>query len=147
MKVILVKDVPKLGRRFDIKEVNSGYATNFLIPKGLVVSATPDAVKKLEAERTKSEGERKVQEELLVKNLEALENVTVTIPGKANDKGHLFAAIHAEIIAKELERQAHIEILPSFLVMEHPLKEIGEHTIEVKTAGKAAKFKVIVVRD
>lgn len=94
MKIILLKDIAKLGRKYDVKNVSDGYALNLLIPKGAAVAATPDALKRLEAERSKIEGERKVQEELIAKNISGLQDVTLTIVGKANDKGHLFAGLH-----------------------------------------------------
>ena len=47
MKVILLKDVPKLGKRYETKEVNAGHALNLLIPQGLVIVATPDAIKRV----------------------------------------------------------------------------------------------------
>lgn len=161
MKIILLKDVPKLGHRHDVKEVNSGHALNFLIPKGLAVSATPDMLKRVEADRAKSEGERRVQEDLLLKNIQDLADVRIAISGKANEKGHLFAAIHVAEIVAELDKQAHIRINPSFIVLEHPIKEVGEHAIELKApvsaeavttaktgksdkAGKPVKFTVVV---
>lgn len=142
MKVILLKDVSKLGHKYDVKEVKSGYALNLLIPRGDAMPATPDALKRVSVEKAKIEGERKVQEELLAKNLQALEGVTVKLAGKVNDKGHLFAGLHREAISAELKKQAHLDIPPSFIELEHPIKEAGDHMIEVKVGGKSARFKL-----
>lgn len=144
MKIILLKDISKLGRKYEVKTVSDGYAINMLIPQGQAIAATPDALKRLEAERAKVEGERKVQEELLVKNLEGLKNVTLTIAGKANEKGHLFAGLHKEAIAAEILKQTRLQIDPSFIELAHPLKEVGEHTLDIKAAGKAVKMKVVI---
>ncbi len=144
MKVILQKDVAKLGRKYDVKEVSSGHAQNLLIPQGLAVVATKEALKKTEVARLAMEAERKIHEDLLVKNIKDLDGVTLTIVGKANDKGHLFAGIHKEAIVEELLKQTQLQVDPSAIELEHPLKTVGEHTIEVKGGGKSAKFKVIV---
>lgn len=146
MKVILLKDVSKLGKRFDIKDVSSGHALNLLIPQGLVVTATPDAIKRIEVTRKQVEGEKAIHEELLVKNIQGLDGVTITIAGKANEKGHLFAGLHREEVAKEIEKQTQLQIEPSFIQLEHPLKELGEHEVVVKGGGKQAKFKVVVAK-
>ncbi len=144
MKVILLKNVSKLGKRFDVKEVNSGHALNFLIPRGLAIAGTVEALKRVEIEKAKEVGERKVQEDLLNKNIQELEQVILTISGKANAKGHLFAGLHKEEIANELNKQSRIQIDPSFIALEHPIKEVGEHTIHVRTEGRSANFKLIV---
>lgn len=144
MKVILLKDVAKLGRKYDTKEVSSGYALNLLIPKGIAIAATPDALKRTESERKKNEGERKVQEQLMLKNLSDLDGVSITIEGKANEKGHLFAGIHKEQVSQELVKQTKLQIDPSAIIIEHPIKEVGEHMIEVQAEGKKASFKLIV---
>lgn len=144
MKVILTKDVPKLGKRFDIKEVSSGHALNLLIPQGLALTATPDAVKRVEVEKKKAEGERKVHEELLAKNIKDLEAVTLTVVGKANEKGHLFAGLGREEIVAELVKQTGLQVDPSFLQLEHPIKAVGEHSVEVKAGEKSAKLKLVI---
>ncbi|MDE2040905.1 MAG: 50S ribosomal protein L9 [Patescibacteria group bacterium] len=144
MKIILLKDVPKVGRRYDIKDVSSGYALNMLIPKGSAEPATPEAQKRAEIERKKSEGERRLHEELLVKNLKDLDGKTLTVSGKANDRGHLFAGLHREEIAAELRKQTELQIDPSYIELAHPLKEIGEHTVEVKGGGKSVTFKLVI---
>ena len=63
---------------------------------------------------------------------------------KANEKGHLFAGIHKEQIIPEIKRQAKIDMLPEFIILEKPVKEVGEHEISVKVADKTVKFKLIV---
>ena len=150
MKIILLKDVSKLGRRFEVKEVSSGHAINLLIPQGVALAATPDVVKRLDVQKKKFDAERKIHEDLLVKNLKDLDGKTLTIVGKANEKGHLFAGFHREAIAAELQKQTELQIDPTFIQLEHPLKEVGEHIVEVKggglpaQAGKSVKFKVVI---
>ncbi len=144
MKVILINDVPKLGKKHDVKDVSNGHALNLLLPQGLAIAATPQALKRAIVEKAKTEGERKVHEELLMQNLKSLEDVSITISGKANEKGHLFAGLHREAIAKELAAQAHVQIDPSFIQLDEPIKTVGEHEIEIKVAGNSAKFKVVI---
>jgi large subunit ribosomal protein L9 len=145
MKIILLKDVPKVGHRFETKDVSSGFALNLLIPQNLAVAATPDAMKRLEVEKKRLEGEKKVHADLLAKNLGDLESITLTITGKTNEKGHLFAGLHKEAIAEELLKQTQLQIDPSFIQLEHPIKEVGDHDIQVTGGGKSVKFKLSVV--
>ncbi len=144
MKIILLKDVAKLGHKYDTKTVSDGHAINLLIPQGLAIAATRDAAKRIENLKAAAEGERKIQEELLVKNIEGLKTATITILGKANEKGHLFAGLRAELIAEEIQKQTRLQVDPSFIQLEHPLKTVGEHLIEVKAGGKVSKLKVII---
>ena len=144
MKVIFLKDVPRVGKRHDIKEVNDGYAANFLFPRKLAEPATPKAVKELEIRKKEIEIERAVQDELLNKNLEEIKNKTIKISAKADDKGHLFSAIHAKTLVEEMHKQHHAEISEEFIVLEKPLKEVGEFEIPIKIKGKKSSFKLIV---
>jgi large subunit ribosomal protein L9 len=151
MKVILLNDIPKLGKKHDVKEVSNGHALNLLLPQGLAIAATPQSIKRAATQKAQMEGERKVHEELLAENLKSLDGVTLTISGKANDKGHLFAGLHREAIVKELLAQARVQVDPSFIQLDQPLKTVGEHIIEVKAeglpagqAGKSVKFKVVI---
>jgi large subunit ribosomal protein L9 len=154
MKIILLKDVPKLGKKFDVKDVSSGHALNLLIPQGLAVSATPEQMKRVLVDKERLDAERKIHEDLLIKNIKDLEGTTLTICSKANDKGHLFAGIHREELVAELKKQTELQIDPSFIQLEHPIKEVGEYSIEVMSpvpidtqsgkGGKSAKFKVVI---
>lgn len=144
MKIILLKDVAKVGKKFDVKEISEGYAHNLLIPKGLAIAATPDALKRIDIEKARDEGERKIRHELLVKNLKDLDGVTITMLEKANEKGHLFAGIHKAEIIPEIQKQTRIQIDAEHMVLDKPIKELGMHVIEVKVENKSAKFNLDV---
>jgi large subunit ribosomal protein L9 len=144
MKVILLKDVAKIGRKYDVKNVADGYALNFLIPKGAAKVATSEALKKIEVLKTELDAERKVQEDLLSKNLHEIDGKEAKISVKANDKGHLFAALHATDIVTAVKESLGADIIAEFIVLDHPIKETGEHTIEVKVGEKSAKLKLVV---
>ena len=144
MKIILIKDIAKLGKKYDIKDVSDGYALNMLIPKGVAIPATPQAIKKVEAEKAFRVGEMEIQKELLAQNIKAIEEVTLIIKGKANNKGSLFAGVHREEIARDLALQTRINIDPSFIELEHPIKELGEHVVMIKAGGKSAKLKILI---
>ena len=144
MKIILTQDIANVGRRHETKEISDGYALNFLIPKNLAIAATPEAVKKIEIIRTREEGDRRVQEELLLKNITALDGATVTITEKATPKGSLFAGIHKAEIIPEIQKQTRLQISPEFIMLDKPIKEVGNHSIEVKVKGKSVKFTLSV---
>ncbi len=144
MKVILQKDVPKIGKKYDVKDVADGYSLNFLIPKGLAVLATKDSLKKVEALRKDMEAERKVQEDLLSKNLHEIEDKEVIVKAKASDKGHLFASLHAGEISEAIKKSIGADISADFIVLPKPIKETGTHKIEVRASGKSATMTLLV---
>jgi large subunit ribosomal protein L9 len=144
MKVILLKDVPKVGKKYDIKNVAEGYALNLLIPKGLAQIATAQAEKNIEVMKQKDMVEKKVQGELLLKNLEVIKTLVLNIKEKANDKGHLFAGITKERLVEEIIKTARLNLDVDSIKLDKPIKEVGEHEVTVEVLGKSAKFKVIV---
>ncbi len=144
MKVIFLKDVPGVGRKYETKDLADGYAINRIIPQGLAIAATSAAVKRIELEKAKMEGERKVHEELMLKNLKEIEGITVTMTEKANEKGHLFAGIHKVEIIPAIEKQTRLQIAPEFLLLDKPIKETGDHKIEVQIKDKKVKFTLSV---
>lgn len=144
MKIILLKDIQKVGKKYDIKNVADGYALNLLIPKGLAQVATPQAEKNIEAMKAKDMVEKKIQGELLLKNLEVIKTLVLHLKEKANDKGHLFAGITKERIVEEIIKSARLNIDSETIQLEKPIKEVGEHKVVVEVLGKKAEFKVIV---
>jgi large subunit ribosomal protein L9 len=144
MKVILLKPVPKVGRKYDIVNVAEGFAMNALFPRGLAENATPKALERVKILKATEEADKKVQEELLLKSFKEIAGTTIEISGKANDKGHLFAGIHKEELVTALKDQARLDISPDFIVLEKPIKELGEHQIEIKVQDKSAEFTLVL---
>ncbi len=145
MKIILLKDVAKVGKRFEIKDISDGHAVNMLIPRGLAITATPDTMKRMEIEKSKDEGQRKIHQELFLMNIKELEGVTVTMTEKANEKGHLFAGVHKAEIIPEVLRQTRLQLHEENINLNKSIKETGEHQIEVVGAGKSVKFTLKIV--
>lgn len=146
MKVIFLQDVARVGKKYDIKDVNDGYAMNFLLPRKLAELATSKAIIELEKHKKEIVVEREVQENLLIKNLEEIKEKTIVIKGKANDKGHLFSAIHKKEIVLEMKKQQHADIGEEFIILEKPIKEIGEFEIPISIKNKNSSFKLLVER-
>ena len=147
MKIILLKDTPKVGRKYDVKDVSDGYALNMLIPRGLAMVATPQAVAKINIEKQKAIGQEKMEEDLLHKNLSSIKELTLHLKEKANDKGHLFAGVTKEILAEQIMKTARLNIDPAFIKLEKPIKEVGEHKVTVEALGKKVQFTVVVEVD
>ena len=143
MKIVLKKEVKGLGGPGDIKEVANGFAQNFLIPNGLAVPATENAIN--EAEKIATEQEEANQQELEVaqKNAGELDGKEITLKEKAKD-GKLFGSISAETIAKKLSEE-NIKINKNNIDLSDPIKELGEHQVKIKLDhGLEAELKVVV---
>ncbi len=144
MKVILLKDVAKVGRKYDIKDVAEGYAQNMLLPRGLAKVATKDAIAKVEQLKANDLTNKKIQEELLLKNLEIIKNLKIELKEKANEKGHLFAGVTKEMIWKEVAKLSRLNLDIESIKLNKPLKEVGEHKVTMEAMGKKAEFTVTI---
>ncbi|MCD6233314.1 50S ribosomal protein L9 [bacterium] len=147
MKVILLKDVKNLGKQYDLKDVPSGYARNYLIPRGLAVGATNKALKWLEIQ--KDILNKKSEQELtrigeLAKRLDGLE---ISIPVKIGKKGQLFEKVTSQKIASKLKEKG-FDVKKSQLELAQEIKELGEFPVKVKFEhGLEATIKTIVVEE
>ncbi|MCF7815675.1 MAG: 50S ribosomal protein L9 [Candidatus Pacebacteria bacterium] len=128
MKVILTKDVARLGKRSEVKEVPSGHALNFLIPRKLAVIATPENMKRLSQVVLKQNELKHNNEQAFEETVSALREKLVEYKIEANDQGHLFKGVSAENIATYLQEIGH-QVTKTQIQLEHPIKEIGQHDI------------------
>src|SRR3990167_10863483 len=147
MQVIFLQDIPRVGKKYDIKKVSDGYAVNFLFPKKWAVKATVEAIAEIERRKKEIVIEREVREDLLIKNLDEIKDKIITIKAKADEKGHLFSAIHEKMLAEAMEKEYHAQIDEKFIVLEKHIKEIGEFEIPIVIKNKKSSFKLIVEKE
>ncbi len=145
MKVILIKDVARIGRKGDVKDVPDGHAINFLIPRKLAIIATPEGMKRLSAHVSKVEEKKEMNHKLFAETLHILEATPVVYSVTANEKGHLFKGINAHDVAKHLQEMGQ-SIDEATIKLEHPIKEVGVHEIPLCFDGKKGVFHLEVVK-
>ena len=132
MKVILQQDVRGQGKKGQMVEVSDGYARNFLLPKKLAVTATPESIntmKQQEKARKAQMGAEKAEAEAVSKKLEGL---MVKISAKAGEGGRLFGAVTAKEISEALAAQHGLNIAKTKLVLEDPIKSCGSYSLKCK---------------
>lgn len=144
MKIVLLSDVPKVGQKYEVKEVADGFALNSLIPKGLAKTATDSTLRQIEDLKKNDQVRKKVRDDLLLKNIKDVENISVEVSGKANEKGHLFASIHEEDIVKAIKEQTGLGLDTDHIVLKEHLKEVGEHEVKAKVGETEVSFTVVV---
>src|SRR3990167_8294988 len=105
MKIIFLKDVPRIAKKYYVKDVADGHGRHLVMKKVADVS------------------QKKMNEELLMKTLATLDGASITFYGKANEKGHLFASIHREEVLAELKRSAHLDMNQAYFTQAPPSKQ------------------------
>jgi large subunit ribosomal protein L9 len=147
MKVLLIKDVYKLGRAGDIKKVADGYGRNFLLPQGLAVLATEGAMKQVQKIKAQAEIRRNSQNSELSGVADLIKGVTLIFPAKAGDTGKLYGSITTGDIAAALTEKIRFEVKRQ-QVDTQPIRTLGEFTAHVRlTMDLVPEFKVIVHRE
>src|SRR3989344_5542671 len=130
-KIILLENVAKLGPKYTIKSVASGFARNFLIARNKATLATDKALAQVEALKEKEGQAKVVKYDSFKKEIGKFDDLTVNLTAPANEEGHLYGAIHLEDIASALKDQHKLDIEPSWFTLKTPLKTTGEHLIEI----------------
>lgn len=145
MQVILLKDVKGQGKAGDVVKVSDGYARNMLFPRGLAKEATAGSVKELERQKAANAARRAEDLASAEAMAERMKEMEVVIEGKAGDGGRLFGSITNKDIVDALKAQYGIEVDKKKCVMDGPLKQAGEHMVEIKLFQEVSgKLKVVV---
>ncbi len=147
IEVILLDDVPELGRSGDACRVRSGYARNFLFPKQLAVTLTPGTKRLIEKKRAEAVVRLAKEKEEAEALLQKLEKLTLTCSVKANADGRLFGSVSpADVLAKLAE--AGVVLPKKQLAMHEPFKSLGEHEAALHLHPEVrGKLKVKVVAE
>ncbi len=147
MKVLLIKDVYKLGRAGDVKRVADGYGRNFLIPQGLAVLATAGALKQSEKIRAEATARRAILNEEMGSVAEQLAKVQLAFASKAGETGKLYGSITTQDVADAIQQKTGISIKRQQIDMQ-PLRVLGEHTIRIRlTVDLIPEIKALVYRE
>lgn len=146
MKVILLEDVKKLGKKDEIIEVSSGYARNFLIPNKKAIVADNVNLNKLEGKKSKESHIKELSLEHAKKIKKIIEKETLVIKAKKGKDDRLFGTITNSEISKELKKKYDIDIERKKIIVENPIKIVGEYIITIKLEqGVIADLKVDIV--
>lgn len=147
MKVLLLKDVYKLGRAGDVKRVADGYGRNYLLPQGMAVLATPGALKNVERIRAKASTRRVELNSEMSGVAEKMTNLVIAFPSKAGETGKLYGSITAQMIAEAISAKIGSTIERRQIDMQ-PIRVLGEHKAHVRlTIDLIPEIKVIVHRE
>ena len=147
MKVMLIKDVYKLGRAGDIKKVADGFGRNFLIPQRLAVLATAGALKQSDKIRSTAEIQRTEQNSELKDLASHINGVVLTFAAKAGETGKLYGSITTQDVATAIQEKTRYEVKKQQIEMQ-PIRNLGEFKARVRlTMDLIPEVKVIVHRD
>ena len=147
MKVLLLKDVYKLGRAGDVKKVADGYGRNYLLPQGMAVLATAGAVKQAESIRTRAASQRAELNKEMGGVASKLEGLVIGFPARAGETGKLYGSITSQMIADAINRKTGMQVERRQIECE-PIRMLGEHRCLVRlTVDLIPEVKIIVHRE
>jgi large subunit ribosomal protein L9 len=147
MKVMLIKDVYKLGHAGDVKKVADGYGRNFLLPQGLAVVATAGALKQVEKIRKQAEIRRTKENAELQGLADQIKDVVLTFGAKAGDTGKLYGSVTTQEVATALSEETRFEVKKHQVDMQ-PIRNLGEFTANIRlTMDLVPEIKIIVHRE
>ncbi|MFA6416028.1 MAG: 50S ribosomal protein L9 [Candidatus Paceibacterota bacterium] len=144
MKIILLVDVPKVGKRHEVKEVADGFARNVLLPAKKAVVATPEMIAKNKQDQDQKAQSIAHEDQVFLDLIKKLREVDLTIMAKSGKGGHLFASIKADEIVASAKALG-FDLKKDWIIISEPIKTVGEHQIELKRGGKSEKIKLVVV--
>jgi large subunit ribosomal protein L9 len=147
MKVLLLKDVYKLGRAGDVKKVADGFGRNYLLPQGLAVLATPGALRQANNIREEAATARAVLNQEMSGIAKILDGVHLAFPARAGETGKLYGSITHHMVADVIKEKYDVEITRRHMDFE-PIRTLGEHKIHIRlTMDLVPELTVVVHRE
>ncbi len=147
MKVLLLKDVYKLGHAGDVKKVADGYGRNYLLPQGFAMLATPSSIKQAEALRQNAAIARAKLNAELAEVADKLNALTLTFAVRASETGKLYGSVTTAQISEEIKRATSLDIERRNIASQ-PLRTLGDFKVPVRlTSDLIPTVKVTVYRE
>jgi large subunit ribosomal protein L9 len=145
MKVILMTDVPALGQRGETRDVASGYARNFLLPRKLAVPATPANLKNVEHLKRRRAREEERALETAKATAERIEGLTLAVTARASEDGRLYGSVSPQDVVEFLERHK-ISVEKRRVAMDEPIKAVGDYKVSVRLHGDVTAALTVTVK-
>jgi len=144
MKVIFLQNIKGVARIGDIKNVNDGYARNFLFPKNFARPATTETIKQAEVLKNKHNQEYAVSKEDALKLVEKLGGLILEIKEDTNEEGHLYGSVGEKKIIQALKKEK-INIEEDQVNLPEHIKTVGEHEVELELHPEVkTKIKIVI---
>lgn len=147
MKVILLDDIPKVGRRGEVREVSDGYARNYLFPQKLALLANPGNLRNLEQIKKRQETQAALARAEAETWARAIEALTLSLTRQASEEGRLYGSVGAQDVVAFLAQHG-FTIEKRRVGLQEPIKALGEYTVPIRLhPDVAAQFRVIVSQE
>jgi large subunit ribosomal protein L9 len=147
MKVLLLKDVYKLGRAGDVKRVADGYGRNYLLPQGMAVLATAEALKMTERIREKANVQRAIVNQEMDAIGKQITGLTLVFPARASETGKLYGSVTTQMIADAIKAKSGVEVARR-QIDSQPLRMLGEYKVRIRlTVDLIPSIDVVVYRE
>jgi large subunit ribosomal protein L9 len=147
MKVMLLKDVYKLGRAGDVKKVADGYGRNYLIPQGLAVLATTGALKQVVQIKAKAAEQRAIINKEMEAVAQVINGVGLVFSSRASETGKLYGSVTTQMIVDAVKEKTGVEIARR-QVDTQPIRALGEYKVNIRlTVDHIPSIKVVVYRE
>ncbi|HZJ82714.1 MAG TPA: 50S ribosomal protein L9 [Clostridia bacterium] len=132
MKVILLEDVKGSGVKGDVVNVNDGHGRNYLIPRGLAMEANTSNLTELKNRERAEQKRKQAAADQARKMADKLSRVNIIIKTKSGENGKLFGSVTNKEIASELKKQHNLNVDRKKIVLQEPIKQLGELVLDVK---------------
>jgi len=146
MKVIFLKDIKGVGRKYEEKTVADGYALNQLIPKKLAVPSTGAAANQIKSLKENEAKHKEAEHSKLKGHIKELAGAEITIVVSANEKNHLFASINSEKISAIIKKEKGVEVDQECIILPQPIKELGTFEIPLKVGDEKETHFTLMVK-
>jgi len=145
MKVVLLDDLVNVGEAGQVVDVKDGYARNYLIPQGMAERATKDSLNRVEIIKRAAEVKRARRMDEAAAKYSLIKDKVLTIRMKAGTESRLFGAVTSAMIADEVQRQFNIDLDRRHVMLEEPIKHLGEFTVPLRASAEVTgELKVTV---
>ncbi|MBI4562162.1 MAG: 50S ribosomal protein L9 [Candidatus Rokubacteria bacterium] len=147
MKIILLEDIPKLGRRGEVRDVSDGYARNYLLPQKLALPASPGNLRNLDQISKREEAHAATARAEALARARAIETLAFLLSRQASEEGRLYGSVGAQDVVAFLAQNG-IAIEKRRVGLPEPIKVLGEYTVPIRLHPEVtAQLRVTVSRE